>query len=129
MQVYQHRLKAMRKLEGIDYKSCSIQKFVQMEQAIKNFLLHEYQTEDIALSKLNIVLLQNLEAYLKTERGMKLITVNKVIQKLKSVTNMAIDSGWINANPFPGHKFKHDRINVVYLIIAELEPLESCQFA
>lgn len=119
----------MRKLEGIDYKACSIQKFVQMEQAIKNFLLHEYQTEDIALSKLNIVLLQNLKAYLKTERGMKLITVNKVIQKLKSVTYMAIDSGWINANPFPEHKFKHDRINVVYLIIAELEQLESCQFA
>jgi hypothetical protein len=120
MQVCQHRLKAMRKLEGIDYKACTIIKFLRMEQAIKNFLQHEYHTEDIALSKLNIIFLQNLEAYLKTEKGMKLITVNKVIQNLKSVTNTAIDKGWLNSNPFPGHKFRHDRLNIIYLTIAEL---------
>lgn len=44
---------------------------------------------------------------------MKLVSVNKVIQKLKSVISMAVAFGWIASNPFPGHKFKHDKTNVV----------------
>ena len=55
---------------------------------------------------------------------MKLITINKLIQTLKTVINMAIKNGWMSANPFPGHRFKHDRLDVVYLTVDELDVLE-----
>jgi len=60
---------------------------------------------------------------------MKLITVNKLIQKLKSFVNTAVDNGWMNANPFLGHKFKHDRLNIIDLTIAVLKQLENLEFA
>lgn len=35
----------------------------------------------------------------------------------------------MSANLFPGHHFKHDRLNVVYLTVDELEHLEHFEFA
>lgn len=128
MQVYQYRLKQMKKLEGIDFKASTIRKFVEAFNSIKLFLKYQYNSEDMALSKLNIIFLQNLEMFLKTERGMKLITLNKVIQRFKSVVTIAINNGWLTSNPFPGHRFKHERLKVVYLTVEELERLEHFQF-
>jgi len=129
MQLYQHRYKQMKKLEGIDFKTSTLIKYTQMRNAVLDFIRHAYGTDDVLLSKVNIIFLQNLEAYLKTERGNKAVTANKVIQKLKSVVQIAIDNGWISTNPFPGHRFKHERIEVVYLTVEELERLEHYEFA
>jgi|GEM_PF-137456 len=129
MQVYQYRFTTMKKLENIEYKIATLRKFVQMADAVKHFLKHQYNTEDIPLTKVNLSFLQELETYLKSERKMKMVTVNKVVQKLKSITKIAIDHKWMSANPFPGHRFKHDRLNVVYLTIDELTILENFQFA
>lgn len=93
MKVYDLRYQEMKKLEGIDYKASSIQKFLQMAQAVKRFINSHYNTNDIAFAKLNIVFLHALESFLKVEGAMKLITVNKVIHKLKSVTSTAMDNG------------------------------------
>ncbi len=129
MQVYQYRFKTMQRLAGIDYKPSTLRKFVQMADAVKHFLKHQYNTEDIPLSKINLVFLQQLETFLRAEKKMKMVTLNKVIQKLKSVTTIAIDHGWMNPNPFPGHRFKHDKLKVIYLTMEELEKLELYQFA
>lgn len=129
MQVYKYRFIIMHKLLNIEYKISTLHKFIQMSDAVSHFLKHKYNTDDIALSKVNLIFLQQLETFLKTERHMKLVTVNKVIQKLKSITTVAIDNGWMSPNPFPGHRFKHDKLNVVYLTMDELERLENYQFA
>jgi len=78
---------------------------------------------------LNIGFLLNLETFLKIDRGLKLITINKTIEILKSVITMAIYNGWMAANPFPRHRFKYDRIGVIYLTVDELEQLEYYSFA
>jgi len=129
MQVYEYRYMTMQKLANIDYKPSTLRKFIQMADAVRYFLKYKYNTEDIPLSKVNLVFLQELETYLKSEKRMKMVTVNKVVQKLKSITKIAIDHRWMSANPFPGHRFKHDRLNVIYLTIDELTHLENFQFA
>src|ERR1019366_1701974 len=129
MELFHHRYRRMKKLEGTDYKEATIRKFVQATNSIKLFLKEHYESEDISLSKMNIAFLQNLETFLKIDRGMKLITINKLIQTLKTVINMAIYNGWMSANPFPRHRFKYDRVEVVYLTVDELEQLEYYSFA
>ncbi|HEY8688986.1 MAG TPA: site-specific integrase [Chitinophagaceae bacterium] len=128
MQLYNHRFQQMKKLEGIDYKRSTLRKYLQGANAVKLFLEDRFGTDDIALTKINNLFLQTLESYLKAERSMKLITVNKIIQMLKSIVNMAVDNGWLDANPFPGHRFKHDRTEVIFLTVDELEQLEQHVF-
>jgi integrase/recombinase XerD len=128
-QLYEYRFKQMKKLEGIDYAKSTIRKFVELAATVKCFVQQEFNAEDIALSKINNQFIHRLEAWLKTERNMKQVSANKVIQKLKSVVSRAVDYGWLASNPFPGHRFKHERISVVYLTIDELEQLENYSFA
>lgn len=129
MEVFHYRYKRMKKLQGTDYKESTIRKFVQATNLLKLFLTEHYESDDISLTKLNIGFLQNLETFLKIDRGLKLITINKTIQILKTVINMAIYNGWMAANPFPRHRFKYDRIEVIYLTVDELDQLEYYSFA
>lgn len=129
MQLYSYRFKQMEKLKGKDYTQSTLDKFLQLAEVVRLYIKATYDAVDIPLSKVNTVFITNLELYLKTDRSMKQITLNKVIQKLKSVMKMAYEYNWINTNPFPGHKFKHDSIDVVYLTVSELQLLETHVFS
>lgn len=129
MQLYEYRFKQMKSLQGKDYTNSTVVKFLQLANAVRSFIREHYGMDDIGLSKVDMQFLQSLEVYLKTIKSMKLISVNKVIQKLKSVVSMAVNFGWIAGNPFPGHKFKHDKINVMFLTRDELELLETAHIA
>ena len=129
MEVFHYRYKRMKKLEGTDYKESTIRKFVQATNLLRLFLTEHYASNDISLTRLNIGFLQNLETFLKIDRKLKLITINKTIQILKTVINMAIYNGWMSVNPFPRHRFKYDRIEVIYLTVDELDQLEHHSFA
>lgn len=125
MQLYQYRFKQMKALQGKDYTSSTLIKFVQLSNGVRDFLKEHFSAEDISLSKVDAQFLQNLEVYLKTIKGLKQVSANKIIQKLKSVIRMAVDFGWLPVNPFPGHHFKHDQVKVVYLTHEELNKLEA----
>lgn len=129
LQLYTYRFKQMEKLKGKEYAPSSLSKYSQLANAVKNFLQDTYHADDVPLSKVNSVFITNLELYLKTEKSMKQVSVNKVLQKLKSIMKMAVDYNWIAANPFPGHSFKHEKPDVIYLTVDELEKLQNYQFA
>lgn len=127
MQVYEYRFKQMKALVGKDYTQSTLIKFLQLADSVRGFIKEHYGSDDISLSKVDAYFLHSLEVYLKTVKGQKLVTLNKIIQKLKSVIGLAVDFKWIASNPFPGHKFKHDHVKVIYLTRDELTALESAQ--
>lgn len=128
MEVYQYRFKQMQQLEGRDNSPSTLRKFKELANAVRHFILYTYDTDDIQLSKVNSAFLTSLELFLKTERNMKQISANKVMQKLKSIVGIAVENGWLNSNPFPGHRFRHERLDVIYLTVDELERLETYSF-
>ena len=129
MEVYKIKLERMRSLEGRGYSKSSIVKQQQMANAILSFLRFYDDSYDIALSKINKGFISDLEAFLRAERGMKLISINKVVQSLKSAVNMALDHQWMTENPFLGHRFKHPKTEVIFLKIDEVKILEEFHFS
>jgi site-specific recombinase XerD len=96
-----------------------------MAKAVKEFIKTEYKLTDIQLSKLNRPFLDDLELFLRTERGMKPISSNKVIQGLKSAVIYALEREWINRNPFIGHSFKRVETEIKYLSHEQIIELEN----
>jgi integrase/recombinase XerD len=115
MDVYKHKFEKMNKLLGIDYTKSTLSKYSQMAKAVKEFIESEYHSSDILLSRLDRPFLDDLELFLRTNRGMKPISSNKVIQGLKSIVIYALEREWIVRNPFIGHSFKHVDIEIKYL--------------
>jgi integrase/recombinase XerD len=60
MQLYQYRFKHMKKLEGIDYKASSLQKFLEMATAVRHFFEGHVWNRDIALIMLILLIILSL---------------------------------------------------------------------
>lgn len=129
MEAYSYRHNQMLALEGIEYKSSSIRKNLQLQKVVKDYLIEELKQNDIVLSKVNIQFLNEFETYLRGKRSVSIIHSNKIIQKLKGIMQMALEFRVIDKPAFPNHKFKHQKLKVVFLTINELEKLEYAQFA
>lgn len=128
LEVYAHKIKHMTKLVGKDYSKSTLVKQQQMANAIKSFIKFQYDSYDIPLAKVNRGFVSDLEAFLRTERHMRLISINKVVQSLKSVIMFSIDHKWIEDNPFAGHRFRHPKTEVVFLTQDELKQIEDFVF-
>jgi integrase/recombinase XerD len=123
--VYKHKFEKMNKLLGKDYTQSTLSKYTQMAKAVKEFIKAEYNNQDIQLCKLNRPFLDDLELFLRTTRGMKPISSNKVIQGLKSVVIYAQEREWIDKNPFVGHSFKRIETEIKFLTKEQILKLET----
>lgn len=108
IQAYTYKYQQQVQLQGKDYKKSTLEKAMQMQRVVEEYLKGELGTKDIILSKVNIQFLTEFENYLKGKRNMALSYSNKNIQKLKSIMKMAFEFGVIDKPAFPNHKFKHE---------------------
>ena len=129
MAVYKHKFEKMHKLLGQDYTQSTLSKYSQMAKAVQDFINAEYQSKDILLKKLNRPFLDDLELFLRTNKAMKPISSNKVIQGLKSVVIYALERDWIAKNPFIGHSFKKVDTEIKYLTKEQIDLLEQTKLS
>lgn len=122
---YKHKFERMNKLLGREYTKSTLSKYIQMANAVQEFIKLEYKSNDIHLSKLNRPFLDDLELHLRTKRNMKQISSNKVIQGLKSVVIYALERDWIERDPFVGFTFKRVETEIKYLTIEQINKLEN----
>lgn len=128
LELYDLKIDKMRSLVGRGYAATSIIKQRQLKNALADFLRYKYSVKDIQLKKVNKAFIGDLEVYLRAEKSMKVVSSNKVIQALKSILKIAFDNRWVDDNPFSGHSFKHDRVEVIFLDQDEIKRLEEFHF-
>lgn len=125
MSVYKIRFENMKKLLGKDYQKTTLIKFNYLANSIQDFLKAEFKTNDIPLKKLNRVFIDDLELYLRAQRGMKTVSLNKITQMLKSIVRYSLERGWIEKDPFLGHKSKSVQTEILYLTHEQVIKLET----
>jgi site-specific recombinase XerD len=125
MAVYKHKVEKMQRLLGKDYTQSTLSKYSQMAKAVQEFIKLEFNNNDIQLSNLKRSFLDDLELFLRTNRGMKPISSNKVLQGLKSVVMYALEREWIERDPFLGHSFKRVETVIKFLTNEQIIKLEN----
>ena len=56
---------------------------------------------------------------------MKTVSINKIIQMLKSIVRYSLERGWIDKDPFLGHKSKSVQTEILYLTHEQVIKLET----
>lgn len=125
MTVYKLRFEKMKTLVGKDYQKSTLIKFNYLANSVNDFLKTELKLNDIALNKLNRVFIDDLELYLRAQREMKTVSINKIIQMLKSIVRYSLERGWIDKDPFLGHKSKSVQTEILYLTHEQVIKLET----
>lgn len=118
----------IEKLVSIEYAPRYYQKWRGMYTLMKGFIRKTYKKNDVALSKLSMKFLDDLDFYCKTEKQHKQITINKCIQRVRQVIRFAISEGYLDKDPFMLYKAKRYKKVVVYLTPEELKLVEKHQF-
>jgi len=128
MEVYTLHNDRMKKLVGIEYSSSTLKKFEESKNHIKSFIRNNYEKSNVLLEQLNIKFLNDFDYFLKVERKLKQVTINKHIERLRKIVKLALAEGFLERDPFLLFKQKQVILQVVYLDNVELKTFEEHQF-
>lgn len=122
-------LDKLKKLVEIDIQYKTWKKFEHVRNDVKAFIKWQYNRTDYPLKDLKLQFLVDFEYYLKTERHLSQITLNKAIQRFKKPVSIAVAEGCLAKDPFALHKSKRVKKEIVFLSPEELKDLERHIFA
>ena len=129
IEFFNRYLEKLKRLVEIDIQHKTWKKFEHVRNDAKAFIRWHYKRVDYPLKDLKLQFLVDFEYYLKTERLLGQVTVNKAIQRFKKPISIAVAEGCLVRDPFVLHKFKRVRKEIVFLSPEELKALEAHKFS
>ena len=128
LEVYTLHNERMKKLIGIEYSEATYKKFEESKNHVKSFVKHNAKKSNILLEQLNMKFLNDFDYYMKVEKKLKQVTINKHIERLRKIIKLALAEGFLERDPFLLFKQKQVILQVVYLDTKELQVLEEHKF-
>lgn len=129
LEVYTLHNERMKKLIGIEYSESTYKKFEESKNHIKSFIKYNHSKSDCLLKALNIKFINDFDYYLKVEKNLKQITINKHIERLRKIVKLALAEGFLERDPFLLFKQKQVINQIIFLNADELLLLENCVFS
>lgn len=128
LEVYSMHNERMLKLIDIEYSESTYKKFEESKNHVKSFIKHSIQKSNIQLDKLNMKFLNDFDYYMKVEKNLKQVTINKHIERLRKIIKLALAEGFLERDPFLLFSPKKVITEVVFLDHVELKILENYNF-
>ena len=125
---YRKYVSRIQKLVGIEIKENTYEKFVYVGNHLEAFIKWNFKKSDFPLKELSLRFLDDFDYYLKTEKNIKQITINKIIQRLRTPIKQAISEGYLDRDPFILYKSKKVHKEVIFLTTEELITIEESTF-
>ena len=129
IEFFNRYLDRLKNLIGIDIQLKTWKKFEHVRNDVKSFIKWQYQRTDYPLKDLKLQFLVDFEYYLKTERHLSQITLNKAIQRFRKPIRIAVAEGFLDKDPFILHKSRRIKKEIVFLSPEELKQFENFEFA
>lgn len=127
-EIYKERLKKMDALVGKEYAPATLKKFKEVYAHVQEYVAERFGVKDIPLKQLGYAFIKQYEEFL-LERGLKPITINKIIQRLRQMITYALRCNYIQRDPFVDYKPLKERKQLVFLTQEELDKLEGYHFS
>ncbi|MBS1471261.1 MAG: site-specific integrase, partial [Lachnospiraceae bacterium] len=127
-EIYKERLRKMEALVGKEYTPATLKKFKEVYAHVQEYVAERFGVKDIPLKQLGYAFIKQYEEFL-LERGLKPITINKIIQRLRQMITYALRCNYIQRDPFVDYKPLKERKQLVFLTQEELDKLEGYHFS
>lgn len=127
-EIYKERLRKMEALVGKEYTPATLKKFKEVYAHVQEYVAERFGVKDIPLKQLGYAFIKQYEEFL-LERGLKPITINKIIQRLRQMITYALRCNYIQRDPFVDYKPLKERKQLVFLTQDELDKLEGYHFS
>lgn len=115
-------------LVGVDFAEVTAKKFDTSLLRLKEYLAHQFSTEDIAVTDVDNQFIRNYDLFLKTHCGCHHNSALKHLKNLKKIVRIAMANGWVQKDPFFGIRFTEQETHVEFLTKEELNTLIRTEF-
>lgn len=126
--IFRERIKRMESLVGIEYSPSTLQKFREVFAHVERYIQNLYKSTDIPIRRVDYLFVKQFEDTLLSQ-GLKAITINKIMQRLRQMVVYAFKCNYIQQDPFVEYRPLKERKRLVFLTQEELKLLEDYHFA
>jgi site-specific recombinase XerD len=119
LQKYKERVAAGNKAPA------TLNKYGYTFDKLKAFLKYNYKVSDMFLEDIQRSFAHDLEHYLSIVEKLENNTVMKYIRQIKTVLKMAVEMGWLSADPTAGYRLSFNEKEPLRLEMEELNALAS----
>jgi len=128
IEIFSEHNTQVRSLVGIDYAEVIAKKFDTSLLRLKEYLVHQHRTEDIAITAVDNQFVRLYDLFLKTQCGCHHNSALKHLKNLKKIVRIAMANGWVQKDPFFAIKFTEQETHVEFLTKEELSTLINTEF-
>lgn len=125
--IFRERIKRMESLVGKEYSPSTLQKFREVFAHVERYIQNLYKSTDIPIRRVDYLFVKQFEDTLLSQ-GLKAITINKIMQRLRQMVVYAFKCNYIQQDPFVEYRPLKERKRLVFLTQEELELLENYHF-
>lgn len=104
--IFEEHNRKMKELIGLEYAPGTHERYVTSLKHTKEFLDWKYNTQDIAIEKIDHAFITEYEFYLRSERKCANNTAVKYIKNFHKIINQCLANGWLDKDPFANYKSK-----------------------
>lgn len=113
---------------GEMFSELTASQYKRTKQRLETFLKEKYNLHDIPLTSLDRKFIVQFDSFLRVKFGLTHNTVMKHLKQVKRVIHMAISFGYLDRDPFDGHKTTYKETNRGFLTMDDLDRLVSHVF-
>jgi site-specific recombinase XerD len=113
---------------GEMFSELTASQYKRTKQRLEVFLREKYNRSDIPLSSLDRKFILQFDSFLRVKYGLTHNTVMKHLKQVKRVIHMAMSFGYMDRDPFDGHKTTYKETNRGFLTMDDLDRLVSHEF-
>ena len=117
--IFRERLNKMEQLVGKEYSPTTLQKFREVFAHVERYIRTSYNTQDIPIRSVDYRFVKQFEEALIVQ-GLKAITINKIMQRVRQMVTYAFKCNYIQQDPFVEYRPLKERKRLVFLTQEEL---------
>jgi integrase len=121
--IFTYQIDFIDSLVGHSYTISTLRKYKKTYETLRSYMKKNYQVDDMRLVELDFKFIREYEAYLRTNFKLQNNTVASTVRRVKTVTRLAMDLGWLSHNPFIAMKLKVEEVYRDYLTSEELNSM------
>ena len=127
LDLFDDYIKDYSKLVGVSKTKKTCDRYILTRNRIEEFMASEYNHTDIAVNDVNPKFINGFDIFLRTRYKVSNNYAMKMIQRFRTIYQVAIDNGWANKNPFSSFKLRFENTERGYLTMEELTLLMNKQ--
>ncbi len=104
------------------------QRYVYTRRCLHEYMKMRYNIDDISIKSISHSFIKEFDLWLRNHKNICNNSACKLVKHFRTMFNLALNNGWIHADPFSTYKVQYERVDRGYLTQEELARLTQREF-